>query len=62
MNTAIVESGDLTALTNMFNEVGEAQSNQFVKALDGINWASVSVEDLQKRFKDFGIATNFTDT
>ena len=47
MNTALVESGDITALTEAYKKVQEGEKDEFLSAIKGIDWSTASVDDVR---------------
>ena len=61
MNTALVESGDITALANAYKKVTTDQQDEFVTALGEVDWQTTSVESLRDKLRSFGVSASFSD-
>ena len=62
MNTALVESGDISTFTNAYNKVAKDQRDEFLKAFDGVDWTTVSVDEFREKLKQTGVTASFSNS
>ena len=62
MNTALVESGDISTFTDAYNKVAKDQKDEFLKAFDGVDWTTVSVDEFREKLKQAGVTASFSNS
>ena len=62
MNTALIESGDVSIFTDAYNKVAKDQKDEFLKAFDGVDWTTVSVDEFREKLKQAGVTASFSNS
>jgi hypothetical protein len=56
MNTALLDSGDASAVTDIYSKVKDSEKEKLLDAMGEIDWDNASLDSVKESFKQFGIS------